>query len=36
MKRIIIFMLMVTFAFSLQPVYADKAVSEIEYLDDGD
>lgn len=35
MKKIIVFMILTVFAVSLQPVYADEAVSEIEYLDDG-
>lgn len=35
MKKIIVFMILTVFAVSLQPVYADETVSEIEYLDDG-
>ena len=35
MKKIIVFMILTVFAVSLQPAYADEAVSEIEYLDDG-
>lgn len=35
MKKIIVFMFLMIFAVSLQPVYADETVSEIEYLDDG-
>ena len=35
MKKIIVFMFSMIFAVSLQPVYADETVSEIEYLDDG-
>ena len=35
MKKIIVFIFLMIFAVSLQPVYADETVSEIEYLDDG-
>lgn len=35
MKKIMVFMFLMIFAVSLQPVYADETVSEIEYLDDG-
>ncbi len=35
MKKIIVFMLLMIFAVSMQPVYADETVSEIESLDDG-